>query len=98
MDHFLARRCIFTTVFCVATSTPVMAATVWEVTAVNDTGVSVTDIELTLSGIGSGILGPLVAVNPSPAVFTAPPPLNELGANWAPLFLCRVNHSWRTST
>ena len=70
----------------VLVSTSAMAD-VWEVTAFNDTGVPVTDIELFLGGIGGGILGPLVAVNPVPAVFTAPPPLNELGANWAPLFL-----------
>ena len=62
------------------TSTSVMADT-WQVTAINDTGQLVNDIELTIAGTGGGITGP-IAVNPFPATFTAPPPFNELDANW----------------
>jgi hypothetical protein len=61
-------------------STSVMADT-WQVTAINDTGVPVYGIELTLTGTGSGITGP-IAVNPNPVVFSSPPPGNELNANW----------------
>jgi PEP-CTERM motif-containing protein len=70
-----------------AASTAVMADT-WQVSVINDTGQPVNDIELTLAGTGGGIMGPLVAVNPFPATFTAPPPSNELDANWGglPLF------------
>ena len=67
-----------------AASTSVMADT-WQVSVINDTGVPVNDIELTLAGTGGGIMGPLVAVNPFPATFTAPPPFNELDANWGGL-------------
>ena len=62
-------------------STSVMADT-WQISVINDTGLLVDDIELTLGGTGGGIMGPLVAVNPFPANFTAPPPGNELDANW----------------
>jgi hypothetical protein len=65
------------------TSTSVMADT-WQVTAINDTGAAVNDIELTIGGTGGGITGP-IAVNPFPANFTAPPPGNELDANWLPI-------------
>ena len=61
-------------------SKPVLAD-VWQVTAINDTGGPVNDIELTLGGTGGGITSP-IAVNPFPANFTAPPPFNELDANW----------------
>jgi hypothetical protein len=95
MNRILASLCLFCAAFVVAVlaaSTPVMADT-WQVTAINDTGFPVNDIELTLGGTGGGITGP-IAVNPSPleppsyAVnFTAPPPGNELDANWGlPLF------------
>jgi hypothetical protein len=67
----------------VVVSTSVMADT-WQVTAINDTGAFVNDIELTLGGTGGGITGP-IAVNPFPATFTAPPPFNELDANWGGL-------------
>ena len=67
-----------------AASTSVMADT-WQISVVNDIGVPVDDIELTLAGTGGGIMGPLVAVNPFPATFTAPPPFNELDANWGGL-------------
>jgi hypothetical protein len=66
-----------------AGSASVMADT-WQVTAINDTGAPVNDIELTLGGTGGGITGP-IAVNPFPANFTAPPPGNELDANWLPI-------------
>ena len=63
--------------------------TTWQVSVIDDTGLAVNDIELTLAGTGSGITLP-VAVNPAPVfvTFTAPPPSNELDANWAglPLF------------
>jgi len=66
-----------------------MASTIWQVTVINDTGAGPNDIELTLGGTGGGITN-LVAVNPVPAfvTFTAPPPANELDANWVglPLF------------
>jgi hypothetical protein len=72
-----------------AASTSVMAGTTWQVSVIDDTGQAVNDIELTLAGTGSGITLP-VAVNPAPALvtFTAPPPSNELDANWGglPLF------------
>jgi hypothetical protein len=72
-----------------AASTSVMADT-WQISVINDTGGAADDIELTLAGTGGGIMGPLVAVNPVPAfvTFTAPPPFNELDANWGglPLF------------
>ena len=64
-------------------STSVMADT-WEITVINDTGQPVNDIELTLAGTGGGITGP-IAVNPNPVAFTAPPPFNELDANWGGL-------------
>jgi len=67
-----------------AASPSVMADT-WQITAINDTGTPVNDIELILAGTGGGIMGPLVAVNPFPATFTAPPPFNELDANWGGL-------------
>jgi hypothetical protein len=67
-----------------ATSTSVMADT-WQISVINDTPGPVNDIELTLAGTGGGIMGPLVAVNPFPATFTAPPPFNELDANWGGL-------------
>ena len=63
-----------------AASTSAMADT-WQITAINDTGGPANDIELTLAGTGGGITGP-IAVNPFPANFTAPPPGNELDANW----------------
>ncbi len=62
-------------------STSVVADT-WQVSAINDTGVPVYGIELNFSGTGSGITGPLLAVNPFPVDFTAPPPGDELIANW----------------
>jgi hypothetical protein len=63
--------------------TSAMADT-WQISVVNDTGVPVDDIELTLGGTGGGITGPILAVNPPPFIvtFTAPPPGNELDANW----------------
>jgi hypothetical protein len=64
----------------VMVSTSVMAD-VWQVTAINDIGFPVNDIELTIGGTGGGLTGP-IAVNPFPATFTAPPPGNELDANW----------------
>jgi hypothetical protein len=67
-----------------AASTSVMADT-WQISVINDTGTAVNDIELILAGTGGGIMGPLVAVNPFPATFTAPPPFNELDANWGGL-------------
>jgi hypothetical protein len=60
---------------------PSVMADTWQVTAINDTGVLLDDIELTLGGTGGGLTGP-IAVNPFPANFTAPPPGNELDANW----------------
>ena len=62
-------------------STSAMASTIWQVSVINDVAPA-NDIELTLAGTGGGIMGPLVAVNPFPATFTAPPPFNELDANW----------------
>jgi hypothetical protein len=69
-----------------AASTPVMAGTIWQISVINDTGLPANDIELTLAGTGGGITFP-VAVNPVPAlvIFTAPPPFNELDANWGDL-------------
>jgi hypothetical protein len=66
-----------------AASTSVMADT-WQISVINDTGIPTSDIELTLAGTGGGITGP-IAVNPFPATFTAPPPFNELDANWGGL-------------
>jgi len=68
-----------------AASTSAMADT-WQVSVINDTGQAPNDIELTLAGTGGGITGP-IAVNPAPAfvTFTAPPPFNELDANWGGL-------------
>ena len=68
-------------------SRSVMADT-WQISVINDSFGPANDIELTLAGTGGGITGPLVAVNPFPATFTAPPPFNELDANWGglPLF------------
>jgi hypothetical protein len=67
----------------VVVSTSVMADT-WQITVINDTPGPVDDIELTLGGTGGGITGPILAVNPPPFIvnFTAPPPGNELDANW----------------
>jgi hypothetical protein len=73
------------TAMVVVVSTSGIMADTWEITVINDTGALVNDIELTLAGTGSGIMGPLVAVNPFPATFTAPPPSNELDANWGGL-------------
>ena len=73
--------------------TTAMAGTIWQISGINDTGISADDIELTLADTGSGITDP-VAVFPSPlatspwnetVTFTAPPPTNELDANWAGL-------------
>jgi hypothetical protein len=64
-------------------STSVMADT-WQISVINDTGLPANDIELTLAGTGGGLTGP-IAVNPFPANFTAPPPGNELDANWGGL-------------
>jgi hypothetical protein len=62
-------------------STSAMAqVTTWEVSAVNDLGGPVNDIELTIAGTGGGITGP-IAVNPNPVVFSSPPPGNELNAS-----------------
>ena len=69
------------TAMVVVVSTSAIMADTWQVTAINDTGGPVNDIELTLGGTGGGITGP-IAVNPFPANFTAPPPGNELDANW----------------
>ena len=66
-----------------AASTSVMADA-WQISVINDTGQLVNDIELTIAGTGGGITGP-IAVNPFPATFTAPPPFNELDANWGGL-------------
>jgi len=60
-------------------------ADTWQISVINDTGVLVNDIELTLGGTDGGITGPILAVNPFPANFTAPPPGNELDANWLPV-------------
>jgi hypothetical protein len=70
------------TAMVVMVSTSVMADT-WQVTAINDTGAPADDIELTLAGTGGGIMGPF-AVNPLPfmVTFTAPPPGNDLDAQW----------------
>jgi hypothetical protein len=65
-------------------SRSVMADT-WQISVINDSFGPANDIELTLAGTGGGIMGPLVAVNPFPATFTAPPPFNELDANWGGL-------------
>ena len=65
-------------------ASPSVMADVWQVTVINDTGALVNDIELTIGGTGGGITD-LVAVNPFPASFTAPPPGNELDANWLPI-------------
>ena len=77
------------TAMVVVVSTSAIMADTWQVTAINDTGQAPNDIELTLAGTGGGITGP-IAVNPAPAfvTFTAPPPFNELDANWGglPLF------------
>jgi hypothetical protein len=69
-----------------AVSTSAMADT-WQISVIDDTGGVANNIELTLAGTGGGITGP-IAVNPFPATFTAPPPFNELDANWGglPLF------------
>jgi hypothetical protein len=72
------------TAMVVVVSTSAIMADTWQVTAINDTGGPVNDIELTLAGTGGGITGP-IAVNPFPANFTAPPPGNELDANWLPI-------------
>jgi hypothetical protein len=68
----------------VVVSTSAMADT-WQVTVVNDTGALVNDIELTIGNLaGAQITGP-IAVIPNPVAFTAPPPGNELDANWLPI-------------
>jgi hypothetical protein len=69
----------------VVMASPSLMADTWQITAINDTGGPVNDIELTLGGTGGGITGPILAVNPFPANFTAPPPGNELDANWGGL-------------
>ncbi len=82
MQKSLAVLLLAAMVVMVSTSAMAQGTTTWEVTAINDTGGPVNDIELTIGGTGGGITGP-IAVIPNPVTFTAPPPGNEIDANWA---------------